>query len=256
MREPNYTLLGAWINALTISDLNALIAEAVKHGQRWIIAHHNLHSIYLYHHDPNMHAFYAKADYTHVDGMALILLGGLLGLPLRREYRVTYADWVNPLMAEAAQQSWRVFYLGSKPGVAERGAEILRNKFPGLQIITADGYFDTTVGSAKNQKIREMINAYQPNVLMVGMGMPRQEHWILNNLEGIHANAILTCGACIDYIAGAVPTPPRWMGRLGLEWLARLLNEPKRLWKRYLLEPWFVVNLFMRDLWTQRSQVR
>lgn len=252
MREPTYNLLGVWINALTIPALNALIAEAVEHRQRWIIANHNLHSIYLYHHDPKMHAFYAKPDYTHVDGMALVLLGRLLNLPLTREHRVTYADWVSPLMAEAAQQSWRVFYLGSKPGVAERGAEILRNEYPGLQIVTADGYFDAIPGSTENQKVLELINTYQPNVLMVGMGMPRQEHWILDNLDSIHANAILPCGACMDYIAEAIPTPPRWMGRLGLEWLYRLLSEPRRLWKRYLLEPWFVANLFVREVWLQR----
>lgn len=122
--------------------------------------------------------------------------------------------------------------------------------------MTADGYFDATAGSAENQKMLELINAYQPNVLMVGMGMPRQEHWILDNLESIHANTILTCGACIDYIAGVIPTPPRWMGRFGLEWLSRLLSEPKRLWRRYLLEPWFVATLFVRELWVQQTQTR
>jgi N-acetylglucosaminyldiphosphoundecaprenol N-acetyl-beta-D-mannosaminyltransferase len=78
--------------------------------------------------------------------------------------------------------------------------------------------------------------------------MPRQEHWILDNLEQIQTNTILTSGACIDYVAGAVPTPPRWMGKLGLEWLYRLFSEPGRLWKRYLLEPWFVVRLLLQEI--------
>lgn len=247
---PSYRLLGIRINPLTIPELNALIGKTINSNSHCIIASQNLHSIYLYHHQPNMQAFGTRVQYMRVDGMPIILLGKLLGYPLRREQRVTYVDWIHPLMAEATRQGWRVFYLGSKPDVVKHGANRLRKKFPGLQLSTADGYFDATVDSIENQKIIETINAYQPNVLMVGMGMPRQETWILENLDYINANVILTCGACMDYIAGAIPTPPRWMGRMGLEWLYRLWSEPKRLWQRYLLEPWFVAKLFFQDVWT------
>lgn len=250
MDIPSYNLLGVLINPLDILELNALIGEMVNSDRHGIIASRNLHSIYIYHHDSKMQTFSARAQYMRVDGMPIVLLGRLLGYPLRRKHRVTYVDWIDPLMAEATRQSWRVFYLGSTPNVVERGASILRQKFPGLQIVTADGYFDATAGSVENQKIIEKINAYQPNVLMVGMGMPRQEHWILDNLDCINANVILTCGACMDYIAGAIPTPPRWMGKVGLEWSYRLWTEPKRLWQRYLIEPWFVAKLFLRDIWT------
>lgn len=256
MQIPTCYLLGTRLNPLAIPDLHKVIHKSVRSKQRCVIASQNLHSIYVYHHDSRMQAFAAKVDYMRIDGMSLVLLGRLLGYPLRREHRVTYVDWVRPLIAEATQQSWRVFYLGSRPGVAECGAKILRKEFPGLQIKTADGYFDATPGSAESLKILQNINAYQPNVLMVGMGMPRQEHWILDNLESIDANAILTCGACIDYIAGVIPTPPRWMARLGFEWLSRLWSEPRRLWKRYLLEPWFIAKLFARELWTQRIHPR
>jgi N-acetylglucosaminyldiphosphoundecaprenol N-acetyl-beta-D-mannosaminyltransferase len=252
MKGASYKLLGVQVNALTIPDLNSLIADAVEQDEKWIIANHNLHSLYCYHHDPKMQAFYTKADYVHIDGMALVLLGKPLGLPFEREHRVTYADWVWPLMAEAAQQGWRVFYLGSKPGVAIQGASILREKFNGLQIASTHGYID----SHENRAVLATINAYQPNLLMVGMGMPRQEHWILDNLKDIQTNVILTSGACIDYVAGAIPTPPRWMGRFGLEWLYRLFSEPKRLWKRYLLEPWFLAQLFCQDMLIKYTQTR
>lgn len=248
-------MLGISVNPLSIPQLNSLIAEAVAGKHRWIIAHHNLHSIYLYHHDLKMPAFYAKADYTHVDGMALIFLGKLLGLPLKREHRVTYADWTHPLIADAAQQGWRVFYLGSKPQVAEQGARILQQRFPNLQITTAHGYFDAHPDSQENQAVLAAINAYQPHVLMVGMSMPRQEHWILDNLDRISANVILPSGAAIDYIAGVVPTPPRWAGRWGLEWLFRLIAEPRRLWQRYLVEPWFLLRWFLADRFKQQKLI-
>ncbi|QKQ74648.1 WecB/TagA/CpsF family glycosyltransferase [Nostoc sp. TCL240-02] len=250
----SYKFLGVKLDALSIPELNLLIEESIEKNEKWIIANHNLHSLYLFHNDPKMQAFYAKAEYIHIDGMPLLFIGKLLGFPMKREQRVTYADWVWPLMVEAANKDWRVFYLGSKPGVAEQGASILREKFPGLQIACAHGYIDMDKDSKENLATLAAINAYKPHVLMVGMGMPRQEHWILENLEYIHANTILTSGACMDYVAGAVPTPPRWMGRVGLEWLYRLLSEPKRLWRRYLLEPWFVATLFLREIWSMPSQ--
>jgi N-acetylglucosaminyldiphosphoundecaprenol N-acetyl-beta-D-mannosaminyltransferase len=252
MEKQSYTLMGSWVNALTIPELNALITDAITRSQHWIIAHHNLHSIYLYHNDTKMRAFYVKADYIHVDGMALVLLGRLLGLPLKQEHRVTYADWTTPLIAEAAQQGWRVFYLGSRPGVADQGAKILQQRFPSLQIATAHGYFDARPDSQENQAVLARINAYQPHVLIVGMSMPRQEHWVLDNLEQVSANAILTAGAAFDYVAGAVPTPPRWAGRWGLEWLFRLVSEPRRLWRRYLVEPWFLLWLFLAERFKRR----
>lgn len=243
-------LLGVQVDALSISDLNFLISQSIQHNHKWVIANHNLHSLYLYHHDAKMRDFYKLAAYTHIDGMPLIVAGKLLGYPLKREQRVTYVDWVWKLMGDAVKNNWRIFYLGSKPGVAERGAEILCKRFPGLQIQTAHGYIDMRRGSEDNQQLIKAINAYQPHVLMVGMGMPRQEHWILEHFDILDVNSILPSGACIDYVAGAVPTPPRWMGRFGLEWLYRLFSEPKRLWKRYLVEPWFVMKLFIYDFFS------
>lgn len=246
IQVPSYRLLGLRVDALTLSDLQAIVTEAVENTQRCVITNHNLHSVYLYYHDAKMPAFYSEAQYVLIDGMPLVLLGKLAGLPLRAEHRSGALDWIPHLTAEAARRSWRIFHLGSKPGVAEHAARILRRKFPGLQMSTMHGYFDADPESSENRKTLELINQYQPDVLVVGMGMPRQEHWILDNLEKIRANVIIDAGAYMDYVAGAIPTPPRWMGRLYLEWSYRLCCEPRRLWKRYLLEPWFVLRLLLK----------
>ncbi|NPA72528.1 MAG: WecB/TagA/CpsF family glycosyltransferase [Gammaproteobacteria bacterium] len=240
------TLLGVEMDLVNMTDLHAAIEQAVMKEQKIIIANHNLHSIYLFHKDPKMRAFYAKAKLIHIDGMPLIYWGKLMGQPLERRHRTTYVDWVRPLMRESVRHSWRIFYLGGKPGIAERAAETLRSEFPGLQLQTHHGFFD--IKGEENQKIIEKINEYRPHVLMVGMSMPRQEHWILDNLEKLNANAILTAGACFDYVAGAVPTPPRWMGQMGLEWLYRLFTEPRRLWRRYLVEPWYLIPYAYKDI--------
>lgn len=256
MKRLPLKFLGVEMDALDIPQLNGLVAESIQQQQKWIIANHNLHSLYIFHHDSKMRAFYAKANYTHIDGMPLVFIGKLLGHYLKRKHRVTYADWVWYLMEEAAIKDWRIFYLGSKPGIAQQGANILRQKFPGLKIACAHGYIDVGKDSQENQATIATINAFQPHILMVGMSMPRQEHWILDNLEQLHTNVILPSGACIDYVAGAVPTPPRWMGRMGLEWFYRLFSEPKRLWKRYLLQPWFVIKLLIQEIWGNCDRVK
>jgi N-acetylglucosaminyldiphosphoundecaprenol N-acetyl-beta-D-mannosaminyltransferase len=187
--------------------------------------------------------------------MPLIALARLYGHRLRRGQRVTYIDWTGPLMQAAAQLGWRVLYLGSKPGVAERGASILRRRYHGLQIETINGYFDADPDSADNDRVLKSIEDYRPQLLMVGMGMPRQEYWIQDNFGRISANVILPSGAAIDYVADAVPTPPRWAGQLGLEWAFRLATEPGRLWRRYLLEPWFVLRVVANDLLRRRFKI-
>lgn len=247
MKSEWYQLLGVKVNLLSMTQLNSLIAEAVKLNTKWVIANHNLNSLYLYHHDSQMRDFYNVADYVHIDGMALVLLGKIFGIPCERKHRVTYADWVWSLMEETAQKNWRILYLGAKPGVADQGAKILQHKYPNLQIETIDGYFDVSLDSQENQSVVNQINHYQPHILMIGMGMPRQEQWILENINNIKTNAILPSGACIDYVAGEIATPPRWMGKIGLEWLYRLINEPRRLWKRYLIEPWFIAKLLFKE---------
>lgn len=247
-------LLGVGVHRLTWDSLKDAIAEAIEKDRHSIIANHNLHSIYLYHHDPAMRSFYDRAALVHVDGMSLVLFGKLLGLPLSRRNRLTPLDWLRPLAAEAARRRWRIFYLGSWPGIAAKGADILRGEFPGLLIDGAHGHFDPRPDGAENRAVVEAIERYRPNLLFVGMGMPRQEHWILENADPIHANAIFNVGSLMDYVAGAAPTPPRWLGPLGLEWLFRLASRPAQLWQRYLVEPWFVCGLFLRERMARRGR--
>lgn len=245
---PSYKFMGVSVNPLTLSQLNSLVGQAILENRKVILANHNLHSVYIFHHDAKMRQYYAEAEYVHVDGMALILLGRCLGAALSRIHRVTYVDWLMPLVAEAERFNWRIFYLGSKPGTAEKGAKVLIDRFPNLKIATADGYFDSRPESSENRRIVNAINAFQPNILFVGMGMPRQEYWILDNFSSLSVNVVLPSGATMDYLTGTIPTPPRWAGQFGIEWLVRLLSEPGRLWRRYLFEPWSLLRIFLTEL--------
>jgi N-acetylglucosaminyldiphosphoundecaprenol N-acetyl-beta-D-mannosaminyltransferase len=241
MTVPSFDLLGIRVHAMTRHDLVGTAARAVDDRATCIIANHNLHSLYLWRQEPKMREFYSLANYVNIDGMSLVLLGRLFGLPLKSKHRTNYIDLLPLLAEEAARSQWRVFYLGSGPGVAETAARTLRTRYPGLQIATRDGYFNTDQCGAENQSVLAEICSYAPDILMVGMGMPRQEIWIAENLKGIAAHAVLCCGGLMDLVAGEIPTAPRWLGPLGLEWLYRLFSEPARLWRRYLVEPWVIL---------------
>jgi N-acetylglucosaminyldiphosphoundecaprenol N-acetyl-beta-D-mannosaminyltransferase len=243
-----YELLGVRVHAMTVDELFAAIGYAIAHHERWVIGNHNLHSVHLYHRDAAMRQYCDEADHIFIDGMALVFVGSLLGLPVRREHRSTSADWMMPLLRRATERGWRVFLLGGRPRVAERAAENIRRAVPGVQLAVSHGYFDAAPDSADTRAVLERIRRFQPHLLVVGMGMPRQERWILENRRHLAANAVLNLGAIIDYLADEVPTPPRWMSRVGLEWLARLATEPRRLWGRYLVEPWSVLPFLRADL--------
>lgn len=251
-KPPPLDHLGVFFDTLTLSDLQGLVARAIDGGRPTIIANHNLHSVYLHRRDAKMRRFYGRADHVHVDGMALVFSARLAGLPISRDHRVTYVDWIWPLAGEAARRGWRVFHLGGARGVAERAVHELRGRHPALVMETHHGYFDPRPEGSENRRILERIAAFGPDILMVGMGMPRQEHWILDNLAHLAAPVILPCGACLDYVAGATPTPPRWAGRVGLEWLFRLARDPVRLARRYLFEPLFLIGPLSRELVDRR----
>jgi N-acetylglucosaminyldiphosphoundecaprenol N-acetyl-beta-D-mannosaminyltransferase len=231
------------------------VAEAIRTGGHQIFAGHNLHSVYLYHRDAEMRRLYAQAGNVFVDGMPLVWWGRAVGLPLAREHRNTPLDWLPEVLTTAAREGWRVFYLGSTPEVAERGAAELRRRWPSLKLETHQGYFDMTLGSAESEAVVARIREYRPHLLCLGMGMPRQEQWAARFASRTDANCTLCVGALMELLAGELPVPPRWIGRAGLEWLFRLVTKPGRVSRRYLFEPWFLLPLALRDLASRRSRV-
>jgi N-acetylglucosaminyldiphosphoundecaprenol N-acetyl-beta-D-mannosaminyltransferase len=250
------SFLGLDLNPMSSPELTAVVEQGISGRRKWMITNHNLHSVYLFHRQPRLREFYSKAHWIFIDGMPLIALGKLYGYALEREQRVTLADWMHPLMDLAARKQWRVFNLGSSDSVAQKGAAELRRMYPGLRIEVSSGYFDARPGSPENEAMVQRINAWHPDLLMVGMGMPRQELWTLENFERLDVPVILASnGAAIEYIAGAVPTPPRWAGRLGLEWAFRLVSEPRRLFSRYLIEPWYILMVLAKDFVRKRGRL-
>ncbi|OJU12376.1 MAG: glycosyltransferase [Caulobacterales bacterium 68-7] len=246
--EERVEVLGAQVDLVRPEEVLWFTAQQIAAGKRAIVANHNLHSLYLLRREPRVAEFFRKADLIEVDSTPLIHWARLIGRPSRPFHRCTYLDWRELFWDQAVANGWRVFYLGGAPGVAETAAERPRARYPGVNLAVHDGYFDAAPGSAGNAAVVDQIRAFDPQVLFVGMGMPRQEIWIADNAEALNPCVMFSVGAAFDYEAGVQSAAPRWMGRAGVEWLYRLLHDPRRLFQRYCVEPWFLVPSAFADL--------
>jgi N-acetylglucosaminyldiphosphoundecaprenol N-acetyl-beta-D-mannosaminyltransferase len=155
------------------------------------------------------------------------------------------------LAAFASAHGLTLYFLGGRPGVAESAKRALRGVHPTLKVVgTRHGYFEKSAGSAESAAIVAEINRANPDILVVGFGMPVQEQWLNENWPKLHARVALTGGAAFDYVSGTLRRPPKWMQMVGLEWLGRMLIEPRRLWRRYVVgNPLFALRL-MKSLFT------
>jgi N-acetylglucosaminyldiphosphoundecaprenol N-acetyl-beta-D-mannosaminyltransferase len=246
--EERVTVLGARMDLVKPEEVFHFVARRIAAGQPAIVANHNLQSLALCRKDPELSAFFERADLVEVDSIPLIAWARLLGHPARRFHRCTYLDWRDAFWSRAAEEGWRVFLLGGRQPVVARAAGRIAARHRGVALAARSGWFDATEGSAENEAAIEAIKRFRPDVLLVGMGMPRQELWVQRNLDRLPPCAVFTVGGAFDYEAGAQVPCPRWIGRIGLEWLFRLVQNPPRLFRRYCVEPFGLLPLAWRDL--------
>ena len=246
--EERFRVLGGTMDLVKSTEVFHYVARKIDAGEKAIVANHNLHSLYLIQNNGEIREFFNRADLIEVDSMPLIFWARLNGRPSRRFHRATYLDWRDEFWDRVVENGWRVFFLGSEPGVAEAAREKILAQWPDVQLATHHGYFDMSPGSAENDAIVDEINAFGADIVLVGMGMPRQEVWILRNIDRLRACAAFTVGGAFDYEAGVQRPAPRWLGQFGAEWLYRLVTDPKRKFHRYCIEPFFLVGPALRDL--------
>ena len=241
-------LLEQPVDLVRPEEMLAEVETWVEAGQKALVANHNLHSMHLVRMDDSMVQFFARADLIQIDSKPLIWLARARGLSASSIHRSTYLDWRSHFWSLANRKGWRVFYVGGADGVAAKAAARLAERYPRMVIGTHGGYFDATPGSDENAAVIDQIRDFAPDILLVGMGMPRQEAWITRNFDDLPDAVIFNVGAAFDYEAGVQKAAPRWTGQLGLEWLYRLANDPGRLFHRYCIEPWRLAGPIWRDL--------
>jgi N-acetylglucosaminyldiphosphoundecaprenol N-acetyl-beta-D-mannosaminyltransferase len=241
-------ILGVDVHPLGVDALHARLGDVIERRDRALVLHANAHGLNLAWEQPWLRDFLNSAALVFCDGAGVMLGARLLGRQIPE--RITYADWMWQLAATAEQRGWSLFLLGAAPGVAERAAARLRQRHPRLKIAgVRNGYFDTAPESSDNRALVAAINAAAPDVLLVGMGMPRQEAWLRENWAQLDVRIGLTGGAVFDYVSGALQRSPEWLNRIGFEWLGRVVIEPRRLWRRYVLgNPRFLARVLRQRL--------
>lgn len=206
------------------------------------------HVVMLQSHEA-LRAAYAAADLVLADGAPLVAVSRLLGRGLPE--RVAGSDLV-PALFQAAHRldlPLRVFLLGGEPGVAERAANKIHTTWPPVEVVgTASPPRGFEHDVWQNAEILELIRASQADLLLVGLGAPKQELWVYEHRDIIAAPAALCIGATIDFLAGHRRRAPRWMRRSGLEWFYRVAREPRRLARRYLRDALVFPRLVWREL--------
>jgi N-acetylglucosaminyldiphosphoundecaprenol N-acetyl-beta-D-mannosaminyltransferase len=246
--EERVQVLGGSMDLVRPEEVFHFVAGKIAARESAVVANHNLHSLYLIRKDEKIAEFFRTADLTEVDSVPLIFWARIVGRASRRFHRCTYLDWRDAFWERAIQENWKVFFVGGAPGVGEAAAARIHADWPGARLRTHHGYFDAAPGSAENQAVVEAINAYRPDIVLVGMGMPRQEIWVLENQAKLGPCVTFTVGGAFDYEAGVQLASPRWMGQVGMEWLFRLMVDPQRLFTRYCVEPWHLLGPAIRDL--------
>lgn len=227
-------LLGIQLTLCNNAELLELIGRWIQDNQKAIVLSGNVQSFNLAYSTPWLRAFMNQADVVRLDGAGLRLGAKILGIATPP--RMTWADFAWDMAELCATQGYTLFFLGGRPGIAEKAADKLRERFPTLPVVGSHhGYFDKSPGSAENEAVIDAIQKAQPDILLIGFGMPVQEKWLMENRPRLNVPVVLTGGAVFDYVSGELRRPPRWMTDHGLEWLGRLLIEPGRLWRRYVV---------------------
>lgn len=227
-------LLGVRVDPLTTDELNARIGQVIDTGDRALVLNVNVHALNLAYDRPWLREFFNRAPIVFCDGAGVMLGARLLGM--RIPQRITYADWMWQLAEFAEAHDYSLFLLGARPGVAEEAGRRLTARYPNLRIAgSMHGFFNKTAGHPDNETILAQINASAANILVVGFGMPLQEEWLAQNWDRLAVNIGLTGGAVFDYLSETLQRSPGWMNKRGLEWAGRLIIEPRRLWRRYLI---------------------
>lgn len=248
---PRVNILGVGISAINMAMALQTIAGWISQGQSHYVCVTGVHGVMESQRDAELRWIHNAAGLVTPDGMPLVWLSRLLGF---RDVRRVYGpDLMLAVCARSALQGYRHFFYGGAPGVAEQLAGCLRQRFPGLAIAGTYCPPFRPLTREEDVAVVEQINAAQPDIVWVGLSTPRQEQWMATHVQRLHAPVLIGVGAAYDFLSGVKRQAPGWMQHSGLEWFFRLLQEPRRLWRRYLSNnPRFLWRIFLMTVGQQR----
>ncbi|MBI5493974.1 MAG: WecB/TagA/CpsF family glycosyltransferase [Deltaproteobacteria bacterium] len=236
------------VHAVTMAQALDLILDRRASGVPGYVLTPNVDHVVLARQDASLAAAYRDVFLSLADGMPILWAARALGRPLPE--KVSGSDLVVPLLERAAREHCSIYLLGGRAGSGPEAARRIAQRWPTLRIAGVDAPFiNATADDDASRAAFDRVVRASPDLLLVGLGCPKQERWIHRYSCLLPGTVSLGIGASIDFLAGAVPRAPAWMSRSGLEWLYRLSREPRRLWRRYLVRDpaffWIVGRLLL-----------
>jgi N-acetylglucosaminyldiphosphoundecaprenol N-acetyl-beta-D-mannosaminyltransferase len=241
-------ILGVEIDAVTMDEAIAAFHRFIANRRPALVFNVNVDILMKLKKDPELLAIFEAADLVLVDGTPMMWAARFLGSPLPG--RVSGSDFVPALCQAAARDGHRLFLLGAVPGVADAAKRWLEQRNPGLRIVgTYSPPFGFERDACECARIVSLVKEAEPDVLFAAFGVPKDQKWLYRFRKELNVPVCMGVGSTLDYLAGRLKRAPIWMQRAGLEWSYRLMQEPRRLWRRYLLEdPPFVLHVISERL--------
>ena len=235
-------VLGVGVSAIDMNKALEQIDEWVRNGERRYVCVCPVHSIMECRRSAEVRHVFNSAGMVTPDGMPLVWVAHASGHP--EVSRVYGPDLMLAELAASERTGHRHFFYGGGRGVAQRLAERMKARFPGLAIAGVYEPPYAPLDRLCTDEMASIINAAQPDVVWIGMSSPKQDRWMARMRDRLDAAVLIAVGAAFDFHSGAVKQAPVWMQRSGLEWVYRLATDPRRLWRRYLVDnPWFLWEL-------------
>ncbi|MFP5351519.1 MAG: WecB/TagA/CpsF family glycosyltransferase [Actinomycetota bacterium] len=244
---PTIEVLGVPVAKLLPKDALIQIERIASEEGAHLIAYANAHTLNLATSDPSYRELLRNAAIVLNDGAGIAIAARVNGD--RFPANLNGSDFNPLILGLAGKNGWPVFLLGARPGVAERAGAAMKARYPALQIAgTRDGYWP----AGSDDQVAAEIRSSGATLVMAALGNPMQERWLAEHLAATGARLGVGVGAFFDFAAGEVPRAPAWMNRMGIEWVFRLLQEPRRLWRRYVVgNPVFLAHV-LRDRFSRR----
>lgn len=233
------------IDNLTMPETLERIGDIIKENKNAYVVTPNVDHIVKLEKDIELKQVYENASLILTDGKPLIWISKWYKTPIKE--KISGSDLFPKLCEKAAKEGYRMFFLGAAEGIAAKAATNLQQKYAGLNVV---GTYSPPMGFEKNpdeiRKVISIVNEAKPHILIVGLGCPKQEKFMYQYREELKVPISLGLGASLDFEAGNVKRAPKWMCECGLEWLFRLFQEPKRMFKRYIVDDMVIFRLAIK----------
>ena len=236
---PRVNILGVAVSAINMAQALEIIEQWISRREQHYVCVTGVHGVMESQRDEQLKQIHNRAGMVTPDGMPLVWLSQLKGF--HWVARVYGPDLMLAVCRESVGKGYRHYFYGGAEGVPEKLATRLTRRFPGLEIAGMYSPPYRPLTAEEDSRVIHAINDTNPDIVWVGLSTPMQEYWMHEHLGRISAPVMAGVGAAFDFHAGIKKQAPRWMQRAGLEWCFRLVSEPRRLWRRYLINnPWFL----------------